>query len=178
MTNLNKSFFRSSADYRWCSWENNLLFTSSTLLWRTYNANNETLACGIQNNFVSTKSLGLKLLRLFALLFVQLCGSAPFVALIRRNAGDRVVHFVLVHFCSMAFTFRRNVELSSLFLNKKRVPILLKFVFYSCPTDIVHRDLKLENILLKKDPDEGDSGRINIKVRRELRLWKLLITLS
>lgn len=32
-------------------------------------------------------------------------------------------------------------------------------------TDIVHRDLKLENILVKNSPDADDNERINIKVR-------------
>lgn len=31
-------------------------------------------------------------------------------------------------------------------------------------TDIVHRDLKLENILVKNSLDEDADGRINIKV--------------
>lgn len=32
-------------------------------------------------------------------------------------------------------------------------------------TGIVHRDLKLENILVKNSPDADDNERINIKVR-------------
>lgn len=52
---------------------------------------------------------------------------------------------------------------------------LCKKFFSSRLTDIVHRDLKLENILVKS-PNEGDNDRIHIKVRWCRRL-KLYITL-
>lgn len=44
-------------------------------------------------------------------------------------------------------------------------PLCVCKVLFPPSTDIVHRDLKLENILVKNDLDGDDTGKINIKVR-------------
>lgn len=42
--------------------------------------------------------------------------------------------------------------------------VRVKFLVSSHPTDIVHRDLKLENILVKNSPDK-DGDKIDVKVK-------------